>query len=387
LASAILRHDARWNYAPPREFGMEIINALYLLAMLGYCLVAFFFLKKFKHHIWSYLLVGILYIPYFVWIAIELCLKQPFFALHLVSLAVFVGAPVLLLVCARVSWKEFKVLRTFFLMLAVTLPAVGVDAFFIEPHWLTVRHETMTSDKVTKPIKIAVIADIQTDDVGVYEREALMRVKDYNPDLVLWSGDYIQVHPHKMETQQNLFSNILKDVDLKPSIGAYATQGDTDQFDGWQKCFAGSNFNVFQDTTTVKLNGITLTLLSLYDSRWMPNIPQKVDDLHIIVGHKPDFSLKKPPADLLIAGHTHGGQVQIPFFGPLMTMSWVPRQWGGGCFTDIGTGAMLCISRGVGMERQLAPRLRFCCRPELVFIDVLPKLETSSDNRKHESVN
>lgn len=39
---------------------------------------------------------------------------------------------------------------------------------------------------------------------------------------------------------------------------------------------------------------------------------------------------------------------------------------------NIGTGAMLCVSRGVGMERGMAPRLRFLCRPELVFIDVLP---------------
>jgi predicted MPP superfamily phosphohydrolase len=77
-------------------------------------------------------------------------------------------------------------------------------------------------------------------------------------------------------------------------------------------------------------------------------------------------------ADLLIAGHTHGGQVRLPGIGPLITLSRVRRSWAAG-LTDIGRGRQLLVSRGIGMERGRAPRLRFLCRPELVVLELAPR--------------
>ena len=73
-----------------------------------------------------------------------------------------------------------------------------------------------------------------------------------------------------------------------------------------------------------------------------------------------------------MAGHTHGGQVRLPLIGPLKTSAKIPRHWAAG-LTDIGGGRRLVVSRGIGMERLWAPRLRFLCRPELVILDVVPE--------------
>jgi hypothetical protein len=92
---------------------------------------------------------------------------------------------------------------------------------------------------------------------------------------------------------------------------------------------------------------------------------------HVMLGHLPNFALRDGDADLLVAGHTHGGQVRVPFFGPIITHSLIPRSWAAGV-TDLGNGRTLIVSRGIGMERGVAPRLRFLCRPQLIVVDLMP---------------
>ncbi|MDZ4782481.1 MAG: hypothetical protein SGJ19_19720, partial [Planctomycetia bacterium] len=77
-------------------------------------------------------------------------------------------------------------------------------------------------------------------------------------------------------------------------------------------------------------------------------------------------------ADLLVAGHVHGGQVRLPGIGPLITNSLLSRRWAAGV-TQLSGDRTLVVSRGIGMERSYAPRLRFLCRPELMVIHLTPK--------------
>ena len=93
-----------------------------------------------------------------------------------------------------------------------------------------------------------------------------------------------------------------------------------------------------------------------------------------MLGHVPNYSLGQIEADLMIAGHTHGGQVRIPLLGPVFTLSQIPRSWASG-MTEIVPGRYLIVSRGIGMERMNAPRMRFLCRPELVVLDLVPAEE------------
>ena len=92
----------------------------------------------------------------------------------------------------------------------------------------------------------------------------------------------------------------------------------------------------------------------------------------IIIGHNPNFAIQRPEADLYLAGHTHGGQVNLPWIGPLITFSDVPNDQAQGR-SELDNGATLIVSRGIGMERVDAPRIRFMCAPEIVVIDVLPE--------------
>jgi predicted MPP superfamily phosphohydrolase len=94
------------------------------------------------------------------------------------------------------------------------------------------------------------------------------------------------------------------------------------------------------------------------------------EDIRILLAHRPDHALylgDRTRVDLAVAGHTHGGQVVIPGFGPIITLSIVPREVAAGGLHWLG-GRAIYVSRGVGMERLEAPPMRFNCAPEVSVV-------------------
>nr|MDJ0707821.1 metallophosphoesterase [Leptolyngbyaceae cyanobacterium MO_188.B28] len=228
------------------------------------------------------------------------------------------------------------------------------------------------SDKIQTPISIAIIADIQTDSPGRFEENALRRVMNEKPDLILFPGDYIQQYElNSYQTAQNELNSIFKKVGLNAPLGVYTVQGNVDKDDIWKNLFVGLPVTPIEPSFSFDLGPVFLTGLSLYDSFDGSLSLEKHSKFHIVFGHAPDYSLGDIPADLLFAGHTHGGQVQLPWIGPLITLSSVPRSWAEG-LTKLDSERRLIVSRGVGMERGSAPRLRFLCPPEIVIVKVDP---------------
>jgi len=166
-------------------------------------------------------------------------------------------------------------------------------------------------------------------------------------------------------------NQILIDAQLTPRLGAYAIQGNVDR-SNWKDIFLNTGIRVLNSTTELQLESLYITALSMEDSANSSFSVQGTDNFHLVLGHSPNFSLGEITADLLLAGHTHGGQVQLPGIGPLITISAVPRSWASG-LTEIHPGRYLLVSRGIGLERGNAPRMRFLCRPEIVVINLEPE--------------
>jgi predicted MPP superfamily phosphohydrolase len=81
--------------------------------------------------------------------------------------------------------------------------------------------------------------------------------------------------------------------------------------------------------------------------------------------------------DLVLAGHTHGGQVRLPLVGALYSQTALGRKYAAGLFSFGKT--TLYVNRGIG--NALLP-FRFLCRPEITVIHLLPQ-ETEVDITKH----
>jgi predicted MPP superfamily phosphohydrolase len=304
--------------------------------------------------------------------------KSGFYFLRLLAAGVFVELPLGLLLGALLQRGRSGLL---FGLAASIVAGIGFWAFFVEPRRLEIERIEIRSDKLEAPLRVVVVADLQTDVIGEYEKEALALMLAEKGDLILFTGDYVQEKdPAKHLALRRELNSFLHQLRLEAPLGIYAVRGDVERND-WQDLFAGLPIKTFEQTTRIELPQLTLTALRLGDSRHDRAVVEPSERFHLIFGHAPDFALFDPPADLLVAGHTHGGQVRLPFIGPLLTFSRVPRAWAAG-HTEISPVRHLVVSRGIGMERGDAPRLRFLCRPQIVTIDLLPEAAASEPATK-----
>jgi hypothetical protein len=254
----------------------------------------------------------------------------------------------------------------------VAIEAVAIDAFLIEPRWLDVTYQTLASQKLSRPIRLAIIADLQTDQIGQYERDVLARVMDEKPDLIVMAGDYLQEYNSRRRGElRSKLRAIFGELHFGAPLGVYAVGGNADLPD-WPEIFVDTPMTAIETTESFDLGQVVVTGLSIKDSFSAATRVTPSEKFQIVVGHYPNYALGAIDADLLVAGHTHGGQVQVPWLGPIMTLSLVPRRWAAGT-TQLDGGRTLIVSRGIGVERGFAPRLRFLCRPQLVIVDLVPQ--------------
>ncbi|MBI3737240.1 hypothetical protein HY256_12110 [Candidatus Sumerlaeota bacterium] len=273
---------------------------------------------------------------------------------------------------------------------AVPLAASGASllgfyiwTYHIEPYRLEVTHYEFRDPRLNglrRPIVIAQIADVQTDRVGEYERRVFARLAELKPDMIVYCGDYLHMWRRgEYAPEARRLRAAIAAAHLDPPLGSYAVIGDVDVREDWREVFKDLPVHLLSDRTeVVNLPGCKVNLIGLdvHTSRTFRTSELRragagsdPDALDIYLGHSPDFAtaLESAPGRFLaFAGHTHGGQVQLPFIGPIMTLIRLPKRYADG-FLPYGPG-VVSVSRGIGMERYDAPRLRFLCRPELRLV-------------------
>ena len=292
--------------------------------------------------------------------------------LRLLAYGLFIHCPLVTAGLALLLRRRRPRLAMAFAATTLGILALAAQAFLVEPRWLEVTNLELETSKVREPLLIAVVSDLQTDRVGAYEERVLETVMSRKPDLILMTGDYIQEEDDaQRRILQDKLAALLRELGFQAPLGVIAVRGDVDGL-GWEEALAGSPITIVHRSQILDLGPLRIAALEPQSARNPGLTAPPSDRFFIVMGHSPDFALgTMDTVDLLVAGHTHGGQVRLPFIGPLLTFSRVPRSWAAGV-TKLESGATLVVSRGIGMERGWAPRLRFLCRPQLVFIELRP---------------
>lgn len=267
---------------------------------------------------------------------------------------------------------------------ALLVPApLGVYASFVEPGRLQVERTTVPVDPARagdRDLRVAVLADIQTPDVGDYERRAVERTNALHPDIVLIPGDLFQMSRARFRRELPELRALVRG--LHAPGGVFVVDGDADDPPGLREVLRGTSARLLFDevaTTRVRGRRVTIGGIELYwKSPGAARVYRALErrpgerDFRILLAHRPDAALilpDRPRTDLVVSGHTHGGQVTIPGFGPPYIASDVPRDVGAGGLHTLSGARRIYVSRGVGREHgSHAPPLRFNCPPEVSLL-------------------
>lgn len=282
----------------------------------------------------------------------------------------------------RLPPAEWSV-RLLGLGMALVAP-LAIYATWIEPFRLqleTVPVSLAQDRQGSTLVRVGVLSDIHLLHVGEYERQAFERVMALSPDLIVLAGDLFQGDQQQFEQELPALRDLLRRL-AAPS-GVFLVLGNVDERARVERLVAGTEAKLLVNELAQTTAGDRrVTIGGIEEDEGAPRAVEMIrqletlpgpDDIRLLVTHRPDGVLRMQRSsriDLALAGHTHGGQIQLPLLGPLMTLSSVPRRIAAGGLHDVGDGRRIYVSRGVGFERGQAPRVRFLCPPEVALLEL-----------------
>ncbi|MCY7815994.1 metallophosphoesterase [Bacillus haynesii] len=252
-------------------------------------------------------------------------------------------------------------------------------ARYLEPHMLEtnlipIRHRLIP--KGFDQFRIVQFSDTHLSEYFTADElsNVVSQVNALSPDLIVFSGDLID-KPHRYREHERAVKALKK---LSAPYGKLAIFGNHDHggygTKVYQTLMASAGFRVLRnDLMKLELiDGSVIEIASLDDL--MLGIPDyegilsKLSEkaFSILLVHEPDAALtaKQFPVNLQISGHTHGGQIQIPVFGPLITPPY------GEIYTEgmyETAGMKIYVNRGIGTTRL---PLRFLSKPEITVFQL-----------------
>ena len=254
-----------------------------------------------------------------------------------------------------------------------------------EPYRLEVTRTRIITTKLrgaTRPVRIVQISDMHCDPTLRNEPKLPGVIAGLKPDVIVYTGDSIN-SPEGLPNFRRCLTEI---AEIAP---VYAVRGN------WDVRIRVLPDYFYDIENVTELNGTNKRVEAAGTHLWVcgaavmdglrqdqrndllalaTDVPK--EDFKLFLYHYPDlvYSLADLGVDLHCAGHTHGGQVAMPFYGALLTASRYGKRFEAGLYPierkKPEPNMHLYVNRGIGMEGD-APRVRFWCRPEVSLIELV----------------
>lgn len=259
---------------------------------------------------------------------------------------------------------------------------LGVWAFWFEPASFTVKHHNLYLQnwpQACDALKIAVLSDLHVGAPHITVNKIQNIVQNTNeqkPDLILLAGDYvIQGVIGGHFTTPEIIAKALQD--LHAPLGVFAVLGNHDWWLNGQdvaNAFENVGISVLENQNQILAHSDScqLRLIGIGDFTTQHDDSQKAfanieaHETTIAFTHNPDIFTQIPETiNITIAGHTHGGQVKLPFLGRLIVPSEYGERYASGHIVE--NGKDFFVNTGIGTS--IIP-VRFLVQPEVSILTV-----------------
>jgi predicted MPP superfamily phosphohydrolase len=251
--------------------------------------------------------------------------------------------------------------RHFLLAAVLSCPAFAVaDAKWLEPGWVRIRRIRFNKGKHAH--RFVHFTDVHHKGDRAYLQSVVRKINAISPEFVCFTGDLIE--------QRNYLAEALE-ILARIKSPLYGVPGNHDYwskapFDPIAACFAatGGGWLVEQQQVTQDRKFSIIGAACLNSKT--PPIQPNSDTRNIFLMHYPAWveNLRAEKYDLILAGHSHGGQVRLPIYGPLFVPFGVGRFDLGMFRTKQGP---LYVNPGIGW---FPVPIRFNCRPEITVFEI-----------------
>jgi len=228
---------------------------------------------------------------------------------------------------------------------------------------------------------IAHISDLHNKEFGKGQKKLLKKLKNVNPDIIVITGDIIDRRTYNLEVAIDFVSGA-KDIapiyyvsgNHEASSGKYGeiSQGLTEH---GVNVMDNVILDIKKDEKVIKLVGIKDPIFlksdNITENSDLLKETTYFDDFTILLSHRPELInvYASYDIDLALVGHAHGGQINVPFVGPLYApqQGFLPKYVSGRYKKNNTT---MIVSRGLG--NSLLP-LRINNKPEIVMVTLKNK--------------
>jgi predicted MPP superfamily phosphohydrolase len=276
--------------------------------------------------------------------------------------------------------------RNFLIGTGATVAGLALYSGEIARHEIDIIHRPITIANLPAPFhgfRIAQISDIHLDEfTEPYFLERVIRhVNALNADMVLITGDFVTMGAFTFVSATHAARRCAELLATLTSPLRYAILGNHDVTVGAAMVTSALTAHgtpvLINQHVPIERNGSRLWLCGAEDPGTSHpdlylTVPAKPDGPVILMAHEPDFAdvvtnhPRGPLVDLMLSGHTHGGQIKLPFLGPLV-LPPMGKKYAHGSFQF--NRMQLYVNRGLGT---VGIPFRLNCPPEITLLTLQP---------------
>ena len=229
--------------------------------------------------------------------------------------------------------KKFKRKIIYLLLSLLIICFICIYEIHISYSSLEVNNYSITNSKINNSINVAIISDLHDNQLGKNNKKLIDKINSQSPDIILVIGDMVDSDSKNSKIAINLMKELCKDNKVFFSLGNsdidYIEAGTSDLIKELEDVGVTVLDEAYED---IEVNGNNIRIGGMYAYAFGLNGNnedgvydfltdfQNTDNYKIMMAHRPDSFIFGDASeiwdiDLVVSGHTHGGQVRVPFKG------------------------------------------------------------------------